>query len=196
MRCATCARSSTANRYTWSRTSGTRTPARGLQVVDHGPWAIRRHVLSGRITPIATGSSSRGWRTMCGIHGGRWQSKEKLRSAIRFHGKTPVVFLSPILRSHVSPPRHGNTSRYGRIVRRYVSRLLPDHLRAVSDAPLEQRPVIPEHLHRHPEFDRHAAGFAVVGSLGELVFTFAAACPGRSAPRTPDTADICAASCS
>ena len=113
---------------------------------------------------IATGSSSRRWRTMCG------KSKEKLRSAIRFHGKTPVVFLSPILRSHVSPPRHGNASRYGRIVRRYVSRLLPDHLRAVSDAPLEQHPVIPEHLHRHPEFDRHAAGFAVVGSLGELVF--------------------------
>ena len=59
----------------------------GPQVVDYGLWAIRRHVLS------------------------RWQSKEKLRSAIRFHGKTPVVFLSPILRSQVSPPRHGNASR-------------------------------------------------------------------------------------
>lgn len=46
---------------------------------------------------ITTGSFSRRWRTMCGIHGGRWQSEEKLRSAIRFHGKTPVVFLSPIL---------------------------------------------------------------------------------------------------
>lgn len=51
----------------------------------------------GTEAAITTGSSSRRWRTTCGIHGGRWKSEEKLRSAIRFHGKTPVVFLSPIL---------------------------------------------------------------------------------------------------
>lgn len=44
------------------------------------------------------------------------------------------------------------------------------HSRHACDVLLEQRLVILEHLHRHPEFDRHAIGFAVVGGFGEPVF--------------------------
>lgn len=68
-------------------------------------------------------------------------------------------------------------------MRRYVSRLLSDHLRAVSDALLKQRLVIPEHLHRHPELDRHAVRLAVVCGFGEPVFDGADERESGFAPR-------------
>ena len=65
----------------------------------------------------------------------------------------------------------------------------------VSDALLEQRLVILEHLHCDPEFDRHAVGFAVVGSFGEPVFDRADERERGFAPRSqfgPQSGDAAA----
>ena len=70
----------------------------GLQVVDYGLWAIQRHVLSGGIRsghynrfvqPKMADDVWYPWGTV--------ESEEKLRSAIRFHGKTPVgIFIADL----------------------------------------------------------------------------------------------------